>query len=236
MQADYSVELGRDDPALELPWSSADPAVCYFDLKASPELVHRIPEAASYPALRDFLVRVNAPDFPMLTAKCDVWQSRDILPEEEIFGAEFKFASYIDLAYTSQQFQNSFEKHEELVQDLCRLLKCAPELLASIDLVIRHCYYHDEDHHDEQHHDGGHHDEGHHDEGHHDEQHELPPAEADHADSRCGFSITAYVFGFGSSADGAVKISSIALNLLQHALIQASNRLSQSNTRDADRI
>ena len=33
MHADFSVELGRDDPALELPWSSDDPEVRYYDLK-----------------------------------------------------------------------------------------------------------------------------------------------------------------------------------------------------------
>ena len=33
MQADFSVELGGDAPALEIPWRSDDPHVCYYDLK-----------------------------------------------------------------------------------------------------------------------------------------------------------------------------------------------------------
>ena len=33
MQADFSVELGRDAPALEIPWRSDDPHIRYFDLK-----------------------------------------------------------------------------------------------------------------------------------------------------------------------------------------------------------
>src|ERR1700704_5455997 len=97
MHADFSVELGHDDPALELPWSSDEPSVQYFDLKASPELGARIPEAVAYPALGAFLARMNAADFPLATAKCDAWHSQDISPEEEIFGADRKFVSYIDL-------------------------------------------------------------------------------------------------------------------------------------------
>ena len=186
MQADYSVELGRDDPALELPWSSADPAICYLDLKSYPELIHRIPEAVSYPALREFLVRINAPDFHMLTAKCDARHSRDILPEEEIFGAEYKFVSYIDLVFTSHEAQTSFEKYEDLADDICQLLKRVPELPAAVDLVIRRCYYHNA---------------------------EQTPAltkkieiDAESEVSQCGFCVTAYAFGFGANPDEAAKL------------------------------
>src|ERR1043166_8395856 len=55
MRADFSVELGRDDAALELPWSSADPALRFYDLKKHPELLQQIPEAVAYPELGAFL-------------------------------------------------------------------------------------------------------------------------------------------------------------------------------------
>jgi hypothetical protein len=55
MHADFSVELGRDDAALELPWSSADPALRFYDLKKHPELLQQIPEAVAYPELGAFL-------------------------------------------------------------------------------------------------------------------------------------------------------------------------------------
>src|SRR6266853_871471 len=142
MQVDYSVELGRDDPALELPWSSEDVALRYLDLKQHPELLHQIPEASAFPELSAFLSRINMSGFPLQTAKCDAWHSREILPEEEIYGAECKFISYVDLVFADQAARLSFEKHEELAQALCRLLKRAPDIAASVEFAIRRCYYH----------------------------------------------------------------------------------------------
>jgi len=82
MQADFSVELGRDAPALEMPWHSNDPQVRYYDLKGHPELVQQIPEAQACPELASFLGRINADGFPLATAKCDVWSSSEVAPEE----------------------------------------------------------------------------------------------------------------------------------------------------------
>ena len=143
MQADFSVELGSDDPALELPWSSSDPHVRYYDLKNHPELLQQIPEAVAHPELGSFLSRINAAGFPLATAKCDVWSSEEVAPEEEIFG-DRKFVSYIDLVFINETDRCSFEKHEAFAKDLCRLLGHAPEIAASVELVIRRCYYHQE--------------------------------------------------------------------------------------------
>jgi hypothetical protein len=141
MHADFSVELGSDDPALEIPWSS-DGAVRYYDLRKNPEAVAQIPEAAAYPELRAFLVRVNATDSRLETAKCDVWQSREILPEEEIFGAERKFVSYVDLVFVQENERNSFAWHEKFAEELCKLLSRAPDIAATVEVIIRRCYYH----------------------------------------------------------------------------------------------
>jgi hypothetical protein len=141
MHADFSVELGHDDPALELPWSSNDPSVRYFDLKSSPELVLQVPEAAAHPELGAFLARINAPGFPLETAKCDAWFSRELSPEEEVFGANCKFVSYVDLVFVEERVCCSFEKHESFVKELCRLLGHAPDIAATVEVVIRHCYY-----------------------------------------------------------------------------------------------
>ena len=143
MHADYSVELGRDDAALELPWSSADPAVRYHDLKKHPELLREIPEAMAHPELGAFLARINAVGFPLATAKCDAWTSREVAKEEEIFG-DRKFVSYIDLVFEDQAGRRSFERHEAFAKSLCRLLSQAPEIPAAVEVVIRRCYYHGE--------------------------------------------------------------------------------------------
>jgi hypothetical protein len=143
MQADFSVELGGDAPALEIPWRSDDPRVRYYDLKIHPELVLQIPEAVAYPELGSFLSRINATGFPMATAKCDVWSSSEIASEEKIFG-DRTFVSYVDLIFVNEKDRCSFEKNEEFAKELCRLLGHAPEIAATVELIIRHCYYHQE--------------------------------------------------------------------------------------------
>lgn len=142
MQAEYDVELGREDPALELPWSSEDGAVRYHDVKGHPELVLRIVEAEAFPELGAFLRRMNAAGFPLQTAKCDVWYSQEISVEEEIFGAACKLVSYVDLVFTAEDARASFERHEDLAQRICQLLQRAPEIAATVAFVVRRCYYH----------------------------------------------------------------------------------------------
>lgn len=189
MQADYSVELGREDPALELPWQSEDGGSRFRDLKRNPDLVLEIPEAIDSPELSAFLARINAQGFPLQTAKCDTWHSREISPEEEIFGAPQKFASYVDLIFETDEPRLSLEKHEALAKSLCGLLQRAPEMAASVELVIRRCHYH---------------------------------PDAKPAESASGFCITTYVSGFGEDEAEARKRWSIALTLLQHALVQVA--------------
>ncbi len=191
MLADYSVELGREDPALELPWRSEDGATRFRDLKRHPELVLEIPEAIGSPELSAFLTRMNAPGFPLQTAKCDAWSSREISPEEEIFGAAEKFVSYIDLVFEADESRVAFEKHEALAKSLCGLLERAPEMAASVELVIRRCYYH-------------------------------PGESPASTESTSGFFLTVYVSGFGEDEAEARKRWSIALTLVQHALVQAA--------------
>jgi len=216
MQADFSVELGREAPALEIPWRSDDPSVRYYDLKSHPELVQLIPEAVAYPEMGSFLSRINAAGFPLATEKCDVWSSSKVAPEEEIFG-DRKFVSYIDLVFVDQGDRCSFEKHEAFAKELCRLLSYAPEIAATVELVIRHCYYR---------------------QGSTVQPQEMVweqdtqlqsddncslkknPIEEDPAPSSTGFCITAYVTGFGDAEHEPTRLWVIGLNLLQHAIVQ----------------
>lgn len=192
MLVDWSAELGRDDAALELPWSSDDDAVRYCDLKTHPELLREVPEAVAHPELAAFLGRINAAEFPLKTAKCDAWATQEILPEEEIFKAPHKFASYIDLVYCDQAARVAFERHEELAQSLCKLLKHAPEIAAAVEFVIRRCYFHEKG--------------------------------QKNSDSTSGFCITAYVSAFGQNENEARKQWTIALALVQNALVQVAGR------------
>jgi len=197
MHADYSVELGREDPALELPWSSGDGANRYYDLKRNPELVLQIPEALNSAELSAFLTRINAAGFPLQTAKCDLWYRREVFPEEEVFGAAGKFVSYIDLVFAEDKAKSegsgaiarrfNLEDHEALAKDLCTLLKRAPEIAATVELVIRRCYFH---------------------------------TEGDLGKSDDGFCITTYVSGFGGDEAEARQRWAIAITLVQNAFVQ----------------
>src|SRR5438270_2898157 len=95
VQADFSVELGGDDPTLQLPWSSSDPRVQYYDLRSHPDLLAQVVEAQDNEALAEFLAAINSPHSVLQTAKCDTWSSQQMDVEDEIFGATFKYESYI---------------------------------------------------------------------------------------------------------------------------------------------
>jgi len=144
MQADFSVELGPNDPALEMPLSADDGSTRYFNIKRHPDLVLNIPEAREHPELSEFLSRINAPAFPLETAKCDAWFSQELFPEEEIFGASCKYVSYVDLLFSTAALRLSLEHHESFVQKICKLLERAPEMSAGAEFVVRRCYYHED--------------------------------------------------------------------------------------------
>lgn len=142
MQSDFSIELGRDDHALEIPWSSPDGTQRYLDLKRQPDLLLNVLEAADNQELAEFLVALNAAHSPLETAKCDTWVSDEIHPEEEVFGAPWKFGAYVDLIFSALEERASFELHEEFAERISGLLKRAPDFAAAADFVIRRCYSH----------------------------------------------------------------------------------------------
>jgi hypothetical protein len=143
MQADFAVELGRDDETLELPWAAPDGRLRYHDLKRDPEALAHIEEATLWPELREALIAFNAQASMLESAKCDAWATTELNPEEDIFGVPWKFASYIDLLISDPTVRFSFEKHETFLQHLIGLLKVVPEIPASAEFCLRRCFYHE---------------------------------------------------------------------------------------------
>lgn len=141
MQADFSVELGAADPTLQLPWSSSDPRVQYYDLRSHPELLPRIVEAQDNEPLARFLAAINSSLSLLQTAKCDTWTSQQMDAEDEVFAAAVKYESYIDLAPVAEGPRYSFAEIEDLGQKIARLLQRAPDLPAAAEFVVRRCYY-----------------------------------------------------------------------------------------------
>jgi hypothetical protein len=144
MQADFYVELAEGDPTLELPWRSADPAIRYFDLKIDPAQLATLPEARANAPLREFLSAINLRT-ALLTAKCDTWISDQMDAEDDVFGAPWKFCSYVDLAIAGGDERFSFRRHERFARDLLQLLAKVPEIPAAAELVIRRCYFHEQE-------------------------------------------------------------------------------------------
>ena len=189
MQSDYSIELGVEDEVLGLPWSAHEQGLQYYDLKQRPELLRQIQEAERVPELGGFLAAINSPRSILETAKCDVWASTDINPEEEIFAAPVKYGSYIDLLFSEETRRFSLPDHENLAKSITGLLKLAPEIPAAAEFLIRRCYYH-----------------------------------YANDQTKEGFYITFYLFGYDSDDVFARQRWAIGLKLVENAILQLSLR------------
>jgi hypothetical protein len=190
MQAEFAVELGADDETLEMPWAADGGSPCYYDLKSHPELLVNLEEAERVPELSEFLSKVNSLQRPLETAKCDVWCSTEINPEEEVFEAAHKFGSYVDLLFSDVPSRFSFPAHEQLAKQLTQLLQRAPEIPAAAEFLIRRCYYH--------------------------EQEETPGQE----EIRDGFYITFYLFGYGHDEVQSRQNWAVGLKVIANAIRQ----------------
>ena len=144
MDADFSVELGADDPTLDFPWEALGTPLRFFDIKNEPDLLRFIDEAERYRELRDFLAAINSQSSMFQTAKCDVWCVEELDPSEDIYEGSQKLASYVDLVLASSTLSRTdFPTHEKLAKRIVELLGKAPELSAAAEFIIRRCYFHD---------------------------------------------------------------------------------------------
>jgi len=201
MDADFSIELGRDDPVLDFPWTDPAGKVAYLDLKRRPELMARIEEAKKFPELGEFLRAMNSARSMVETAKCDAWATSELSAEEEIYDATHKFASYVDVVfseidvrlspsrqslYRQSLSRQSLSAHDQFARNLVELLRRAPEVLSSAEVFVRRCYYGEE---------GG---------------------------AREGFYCTLYVSGYGNDGASARQNWGVGLKLMGNAIMQLS--------------
>ena len=145
MDADFSIELGREDPVLDFPWKDPAGKCAYVDLKGHPELMDRVEETAMFPELGEFLRALNSTRSVVETAKCDVWVTLELNAEEEVYEASHKFASYVDVIYCGgpahRPLRQSLSAHEQFAGRLVELLRRAPETPTAAELCVRRCYY-----------------------------------------------------------------------------------------------
>lgn len=144
MDADFSVEMGTDDPVVEVPWAAPDGGPRYYDLRGHPERVDELEEARRCLELAEFLRHVNAPGGAFETVKCDEWASTEMEQAEKVFEASHKNGSYCDIIWRDPDLRSSFPKHEELVRRLVELLRKAPEIPAAVEFVVRRAVFHED--------------------------------------------------------------------------------------------
>lgn len=145
MDADFSVELGAEDPTLDFPWEAPGTPLRFFDIKSEPDLLRFVDEAEQYRELRDFLLATNSQSSMFHTAKCDVWTVEELDPSEDIYDGSQKLASYVDLVLAATDgLRTSFPAHEKLAKRIVELLGKAPELSAAAEFVVRRCYFREE--------------------------------------------------------------------------------------------
>ncbi len=198
MDAEYTIELASEDPVLDFPWKDPSGKLSYVDIKRHPELISTLVEAERFPELAEFLTAINSARSVLETAKCDVWETDELTPEEEVFEASHKFASYIDLVFIAcggdpprdlQPPRLSFSSHENLARQLVELLRKAPAPSSTCELCVRRCFY-----------------------------------EGTEAVQE-GFYFTLYVNGYGADQHAARQHWEIGLRLVKHALLQLSSRV-----------
>jgi hypothetical protein len=141
MDADFSVELGSEDPVLDFPWTDPDGRLAYFDLKRPPEKLAQVEEGKQFPELAEFLRAINSAISAVESAKCDVWATEELSAEEAIFGASHKFASYVDLVFSRADHRESFPLHERFAKRLVELLRQTPETPSAAEVFVRRAYY-----------------------------------------------------------------------------------------------
>jgi hypothetical protein len=192
MDADHSIELGPNAPALEIPWRDPEGRLQYFDLRANPEAIEHLPETKQFPALREFLFTLNTPPSYWQTAKCDVW-SDEAIAAENLYDATHIQSSYVDLvlATAGAPARASLDLHQRLAQKLAEIFETEEALEATADIVVRRCYFHRYFHPDE-------------------------TAE----DSTAGYCLTLFLTGYGTSASQAQRSLERALEFAARCLLQ----------------
>jgi hypothetical protein len=138
MDATVSVELGAEDAHLEVPWQAE--SLRYYDLKRHPELLLELPESHNR-EMAEFLTAMNSALSMLETAKCDTWLSDQMEPPEAIYGASWKFGSYVDLIFTDPPLHTRFAAHENFGKRIARLLLRAPDIPSAAEFIVRRCYY-----------------------------------------------------------------------------------------------
>jgi hypothetical protein len=151
MDADFSIELGSDDPVLDFPWRDEAGNLFYVDIKRHPGHVDQIEEAQKFHEIKSFLCLVNSSRTSVETAKCDAWSTKELSEEEEVYDASCKFESYVDIVFADSaetlsspmpsKRRFAFSDHEQFAVKLVELLHRAPDIPSTAEACVRRCFF-----------------------------------------------------------------------------------------------
>jgi hypothetical protein len=134
MEADWEIEIGGDAPVIEAQWEG------FVDLRKRPDRAHSLAEEEQLPGLAEVLIRLNAPESPVWTSKCDVWGVSEFDPDELDASQDAALrgiASYIDVLSRSEQSWLHLDKAKAACEAICARLRAVPFRCCRVDLVIR---------------------------------------------------------------------------------------------------
>lgn len=136
MEADWEVEIGGGAPVIDACWEG------FVDLRETPNEAFHFSEAQQLIVLAEVLKTLNAPDSPVWTSKCDVWQvapgdfDMDEL-DADPSSAACALACYIDLLSKSEQQWSDPAQAVASCARLCSGLKKIPLGNCRADLIVR---------------------------------------------------------------------------------------------------
>ncbi|HEY0564076.1 MAG TPA: hypothetical protein VGC88_00755, partial [Terriglobales bacterium] len=82
------------------------------------------------------LLNSGASEF--FTAKCDVWSTQELDEEEQIFAADWKRSSYIDVVLRDPTERTNFAACEQRMREWVRSLRTG-DVEGSVSVVLREC-------------------------------------------------------------------------------------------------
>jgi hypothetical protein len=136
MEADWAAEIGQRLDRIDSGWQG------FIDLRADPQAIREIAEAAPGSALENALATLNGPSSAVFTCKCDRWPvlPEDLDPYEMETSREHArsgVASWIDVVARNAELFASFGGHEAWARRTVLRLRAMPLANGRIDLVIR---------------------------------------------------------------------------------------------------
>ena len=113
---------------LDFPWNDPAGKLVYVDLKRCPQLIAQIEEAATFPELGVFLQALNSARSMVETAKCDGWETTDLIVRKIFIRHRISARVMSMLYFLSHQRVFLILTHEQFARKLVKLVRQSSRL------------------------------------------------------------------------------------------------------------